>query len=142
MQQVGKGLQQLGAELAVGRQAALALIALDRLAQLLGRRTVIGALVVAELAERALGQALADGFQPDPASGPASLTAMLKGASPQQLALAQRALGKLGYYKGPDDGAASQQLGEAIQNFQRERGLAANGQLSPELVQTFAHIAQ
>ena len=86
--------------------------------------------------------ALAGAFQPDLAAAPASLTALLKGSNPKQLALAQRALARLGYYQGTDDGAPSQTLGEAIQNYQRERGLAANGQLSPELLQTFAHIIQ
>jgi localization factor PodJL len=70
------------------------------------------------------------------------LATLLKASNPKQLALAQRALTKLGYYKGTDDGAPSEALGEAIQSYQRERGLAANGQLSPELLQTFAHIAQ
>jgi localization factor PodJL len=93
-------------------------------------------------AERTRAEAMAAAFRPDPAALPASLTASLGGANPKQLLLAQRALGKLGYYKGPDDGAASATLGEAIQSYQRERGLAANGQLSPELLQTFAHIAQ
>jgi localization factor PodJL len=92
--------------------------------------------------QQARAQALAGAFQPDPAAAPASLAALLKGSNPKQLALAQRALAKLGYYKGPDDGAASEALGEAIQSYQRERGLAANGQLSPELLQTFAHISQ
>lgn len=92
--------------------------------------------------QQAKAKALAGAFEPDPAAAPASLASLLKASNPKQLALAQRALGKLGYYKGPDDGVASQQLGEAIQSYQRERGLAANGQLSPELVQTFANIVQ
>ncbi len=90
----------------------------------------------------ARAETLAAAFRPDPASAPASLATLLKASNPRQLALAQRALTKLGYYKGTDDGAPSQALGEAIQSYQRERGLAANGQLSPELLQTFAHIAQ
>jgi localization factor PodJL len=93
-------------------------------------------------AERTSAEALAGAFRADPSAPPASLTASLRGANPKQLALAQRALGKLGYYKGAADGQASEALGEAIQSYQRERGLAENGQLSPELVQTFAHIAQ
>jgi localization factor PodJL len=92
--------------------------------------------------QRTRAETLAGAFRPDPAPAPASLVASLGGSNPKQLALAQRALGKLGYYKGPDDGAASQALGEAIQSYQRERGLAANGQLSPELLQTFAHVSQ
>jgi localization factor PodJL len=81
-------------------------------------------------------------FRPDPAAPPASMTANLKSATPKQLALAQRALTKLGYYQGADDGAPSQTLGEAIQAYQRDRGLAANGTLSPELVQTFANVSR
>jgi localization factor PodJL len=92
--------------------------------------------------QQARAQAMAGAFQPDQPNAPASLTALLQGSNAKQLALAQRALAKLGYYKGPDDGAASQALGEAIQTYQRERGLAANGQLSPELLQTFAHVVQ
>jgi localization factor PodJL len=92
--------------------------------------------------QRTRAEALAAAFRPDPAPAPASLAASLSGSNAKQLALAQRALAKLGYYKGPDDGAASEALGEAIQSFQRERGLAANGQLSPELLQTFAHVSQ
>jgi localization factor PodJL len=92
--------------------------------------------------QRTRAEAVAAAFRPDPAAAPASLATLLKASNPKQLALAQRALAKLGYYKGTDDGAASESLGEAIQSYQRERGLAANGQLSPELLQTFAHIAQ
>jgi localization factor PodJL len=92
--------------------------------------------------ERTHAEAIAAAFRPDPAAAPASLATLLKASNPKQLALAQRALAKLGYYSGTDDGMASEALGEAIQSYQRERGLAANGQLSPELLQTFAHIAQ
>jgi localization factor PodJL len=81
-------------------------------------------------------------FNPELPAAPMSMTAGLKSATPKQLALAQRALGKLGYYKGVDDGAPSQTLGEAIQAYQRDRGLAANGALSPELVQTFANVSR
>ena len=92
--------------------------------------------------QRTRAEAMAGAFRPDPAPAPVSLAAALGGSNPKQLALAQRALAKLGYYKGADDGAASEALGEAIQSYQRERGLAANGQLSPELLQTFAHVSQ
>jgi localization factor PodJL len=104
------------------------------------RAATLKAKLPADQAARA--EALAAAFQPDRPPAPASLATSLRGANPKQLALAQRALAKLGYYKGPGDGAASQPLGEAIQAFQRDRGLAANGQLSPELVQTFANISQ
>lgn len=104
------------------------------------RAEILKAKLPADQAARA--EALAGAFQPDRPAPPASLTASLRSANPKQLALAQRALAKLGYYKGADDGTASQPLGEAIQAFQRDRGLATNGQLSPELVQTFANISQ
>jgi localization factor PodJL len=81
-------------------------------------------------------------FSPDKPAPPTSMSAALKGSTPQQLALAQRALGKLGYYKGQDDGAPSRDLGEAIQSYQRDRGLAANGTLSPELMRTFANVTR
>jgi localization factor PodJL len=92
--------------------------------------------------QQSRAQIQASVFQPESGAAPASLTALLQSSTPRQLVLAQRALGKLGYYKGPSDGSASQALGEAIQKYQRERGLAANGQLSPELLQTFAHVVQ
>jgi localization factor PodJL len=92
--------------------------------------------------QRGRAEALAQAFRPDPPAPPAPLIASLSGANAKQLSLAQRALAKLGYYRGPNDGAASQALGEAIQGYQRAQGLAANGQLSPELLQTFAHVAQ
>jgi localization factor PodJL len=91
---------------------------------------------------RASVEKVAMAFRPDPAAPPASMTTGLKSATPKQLALAQRALAKLGYYQGADDGAPSQILGEAIQAYQRDRGLAANGALSPELVQTFANVSR
>jgi localization factor PodJL len=81
-------------------------------------------------------------FRADPAAQPTSLASSLKSATPQQLALAQRALTKLGYYQGASDGVASQSLGEAIQAYQRDRGLTANGVLSPELVQSFANVSR
>lgn len=81
-------------------------------------------------------------FRPEPEAPPTSMTAALRGATPQQLALAQRALGKLGYYQGPKDGAPSRGLGEAIQAYQRDRRMAANGALSPELLQTFANVSR
>ena len=81
-------------------------------------------------------------FQPDKPPAPQSLTASLRASSPEQLALAQRALAKLGYYQGANDGAPSQNLGQAIQAYQRDRGLAANGTLSPELMQTFANVSR
>ncbi|MDB5451229.1 MAG: Localization factor PodJS [Phenylobacterium sp.] len=47
------------------------------------------------------------------------------------LAAAQRILGRLGYYKGPVDGAASSKLKLAVAAYQRDQGLAATGSLDP-----------
>jgi localization factor PodJL len=41
----------------------------------------------------------------------------------------QRALARLGYFDGAIDGRPSQDLRSAIQDFQRDRGLAQNGQV-------------
>jgi localization factor PodJL len=103
-----------------------------------------GQLLKAQLSAetRASAEKAALAFNPELPAAPMSMTAGLKSATPNQLALAQRALGKLGYYKGVDDGAPSQGLGEAIQAYQRDRGLAGNGTLSPELVQTFANVSR
>jgi localization factor PodJL len=81
-------------------------------------------------------------FRPEPEPPPTSMTAALRGATPQQLVLAQRALSKLGYYQGAKDGTPSRGLGEAIQAYQRDRRMAANGALSPELLQTFANVSR
>ncbi|MCR5878757.1 peptidoglycan-binding protein [Phenylobacterium sp. J367] len=45
------------------------------------------------------------------------------------VASAQRILGRLGYYKGPQDGGMSRDFTLAISAYQRDQGLAATGQL-------------
>jgi localization factor PodJL len=47
---------------------------------------------------------------------------------------AQKVLGRLGYYKGQPDGAASSQLKLAVTAYQRDQGLAATGSLDPATV--------
>jgi localization factor PodJL len=51
-----------------------------------------------------------------------------------QVAEAQRILGRLGYYKGPADGAADAKLKVALAAYQRDHGLAATGSLDPNTV--------
>jgi localization factor PodJL len=99
-------------------------------------KPLISAQVRAEVEHEAMA------FRPEPEPPPTSMTAALRGATPQQLALAQRALSKLGYYQGAKDGTPSRGLGEAIQAYQRDRRMAANGALSPELLQTFANVSR
>jgi localization factor PodJL len=51
------------------------------------------------------------------------------------LAIAQRALTKLGFYQGPSDGASSPALVLAMAAYQRSLGLPATGALDPTLTQ-------
>ncbi|HEY8617196.1 peptidoglycan-binding protein [Phenylobacterium sp.] len=61
---------------------------------------------------------------------PAGQVAQRAPASPPvSLASAQRILGRLGYYKGPANGAASREFSLAVSAYQRDQGLAATGQL-------------
>ena len=48
------------------------------------------------------------------------------------MATAQRALSRLGYYQGPQDGASSPALRMAIQAYQRDQNLPASGALDGE----------
>ena len=56
------------------------------------------------------------------------------------LAMAQKALSKLGYYKGPDDGANSPALRLAIASYQKTLGETADGTLTPQLIDKFTAI--
>ena len=78
-------------------------------------------------AESAAGrfQAASDAGGQDPAPKLASL------ASGPALAQAQKVLGRLGYYKGPRNGAMSPDLKLAVASYQRDQGLAATGSLDP-----------
>lgn len=55
---------------------------------------------------------------------------------------AQRALTVLGYYRGPQDGVSSQALKGAVQAFQRDKRLPANGNLDPETLSQLAIYAR
>jgi localization factor PodJL len=70
-------------------------------------------------------QAVSDGA----AQGPAARAATFD--SGPALAKAQKVLGRLGYYKGPADGAMSRNLKLAVATYQRDQGLAATGSLDP-----------
>ena len=76
-------------------------------------------------------------FRPDIPLAPTQLATAL-GAPQTDLALAQRALSRLGYYRGPSDGARSPALRLAIQAYQRDQGLAQTGALDPTLASRFA----
>ncbi|HVI31326.1 peptidoglycan-binding protein [Phenylobacterium sp.] len=65
---------------------------------------------------------------------PASATQQAA-AAPVSVASAQRILGRLGYYKGPANGAASREFSLAVSAYQRDQGLAATGTIDRNTAQ-------
>ena len=57
------------------------------------------------------------------------------GADATSVALAQKALSRLGYYQGPTDGGASPALKMAVAAYQRDQNVAPTGTLDPATVQ-------
>jgi localization factor PodJL len=88
-------------------------------------------------AQRAAERA-AEGFQAQ-AAQPIQAAA---GADASSVAVAQRALAKLGFYQGPTDGTASPALKLAIAAYQRGQGLPASGELDQALNQRLATVMQ
>jgi localization factor PodJL len=84
-----------------------------------------------DAAERA-----ASAFRTESAA-PVQTAAATPAAADANLALAQKALSKLGYYKGPTDGANSPALRLAIASYQKTLGQAADGTLNPDLIAKF-----
>ena len=56
------------------------------------------------------------------------------------MAAAQRALARLGYYRGPTDGVSSPALKLAIGSYQRDQGLSPTGALDQLLIDRFAKL--
>jgi localization factor PodJL len=81
----------------------------------------------------------ARGFQPQNAQPAQAVSA---GSDASSIAVAQRALAKLGFYQGPTDGSASPALKLAITAYQRGQGLTVTGQLDTGLNQRLATIVQ
>jgi len=92
---------------------------------------------------RAAAERAAAAFRPETtAAAPAAVAAAPAPApASADLTLAQRALSKLGYYRGPQDGASSPALQLAIQAYQRENGLPASGAMDGALAARFAAVA-
>jgi localization factor PodJL len=90
---------------------------------------------------RATAERAAAGFRPEPSAAPAIAAVLTPDPAPPRpnpsLALAQRALAKLGYYQGSSTGRASPALRLAISAYQRDQGLSDTGALSPDLMQRF-----
>ena len=82
----------------------------------------------------------ANGFKPT-APNPSLAAAPAAAGGAAGVRTAQRALSKLGYYQGPQDGAASPALKLAIAAYQRDQGVASTGNLDADVLsrlQTFA----
>ena len=96
-----------------------------------------------QAAERAAGA-----FRPESTAQVTAPTSPVASGNPAgdadkvNLALAQKALSKLGYYKGPDDGANSPALHLAIASYQKTLGENADGALNPELIDKFTAITR
>lgn len=86
----------------------------------------------------------ASAFRPESAAPPAPVATAaanpFSDADKVNLAMAQKALSKLGYYKGPTDGANSPALRLAIASYQKTLGQPADGSLNPELIGKFTAI--
>ena len=87
----------------------------------------------------------AESVSPSAAGAPASMAGAVPAtdtAERANLALAQKALSKLGYYKGPTDGANSPALRLAIASYQKALGTSADGALNPQLLDKFTAITR
>ncbi|HVY33614.1 MAG TPA: peptidoglycan-binding protein [Caulobacteraceae bacterium] len=87
----------------------------------------------------------ASAFRPESAAPQAPVATAanpVSDADKVNLAMAQKALSKLGYYKGPADGANSPALRLAIASYQKTLGEPADGALNPELIGKFTAITR
>lgn len=76
------------------------------------------------------------------AGGPAPAAAIASAGTATGLVTAQKALSRLGYYQGPQDGVSSPALRLAISAYQRDQGLSTTGKADPALVARLAAFAQ
>jgi localization factor PodJL len=81
-------------------------------------------------AQLAAADKAADAFRPTTAA-----VQVAEAPPPVSLASAQRILGRLGYYKGPQNGVSSRDFSLAVSAYQRDQGLAATGQLDRNTAQ-------
>ena len=85
----------------------------------------------------------ASGFRSQASVAPIQTAALTASAAPSAgLATAQRALSKLGYYQGPQDGVSSPALGMAIGAYQRDQGLSTSGSLDGETLNRLSAFAR
>jgi localization factor PodJL len=84
--------------------------------------------------QRTVAERSALGFRQASAAAPAAPAMVGPGTPAGGVTIAQKALSRLGYYRGPLDGAASPGLKMAVQAYQRDQGLAATGALDSAMV--------
>ena len=75
----------------------------------------------------------AAGFKPT-APNPSQTAGMVATGGAAGVTTAQKALSKLGYYQGPQDGAPSPALKLAIAAYQRDQGAASTGNLDANVL--------
>ncbi|WP_374470908.1 peptidoglycan-binding protein [Phenylobacterium sp.] len=88
-----------------------------------------------DLEKKLSASQLAAADQAAAAFRPSGAASQASAGQPVSLAAAQRILGRLGYYKGPANGAASRDFSLAVSAYQRDQGLAATGQLDRSTAQ-------
>ncbi|CAN5268827.1 SEL1-like repeat protein [soil metagenome] len=85
----------------------------------------------------------ATGFRSQASAAPVQTAALSNSAAPSAgLATAQRALSKLGYYQGPQDGVSSPALRMAIAAYQRDQSLSTSGALDGETLSRLSTFAR
>lgn len=82
--------------------------------------------------QRTVAERSAQGFRTATAAAPAAPA--MAAAPAASVTIAQKALSRLGYYRGPMDGAASPGLKLAVQAYQRDQGLPATGALDDPMI--------
>jgi localization factor PodJL len=88
---------------------------------------------------RAAAERSAAGYRPAEAN-PSTQPSIA--AAPAALIIAQKALGKLGYYQGPEDGTVTPALKLAIAAWQRDQNLPQTGELDANVVAKLAQFAK
>jgi localization factor PodJL len=92
--------------------------------------------------QRSGAERAASGFRAA-APNPSAQTRLAGAASSDNAAAqAQRALSRLGYYQGPQDGRPSPALTGAVKAYQRDQGLRATGELDAQVTSRLAIYAQ
>jgi localization factor PodJL len=92
---------------------------------------------------RATAERAASAFRSSDAPAPAGVASPASiSTAPAALVIAQKALSKLGYYQGPEDGTPSRALTMAIGAWQRDQGMNPTGELDATAVTKLSQFAK